>query len=208
MSLEWVAVVPVKALATAKSRLDPGPALRRRDLATAFAADTVAALQAVQAVRAVAVVGSDDHLATTLAGFGVVLLDEPVPASLNRAAQRGIDWAAAHHPDAGIVVVPADLPALRPSDVAEMLRLASAHPRTVLGDGENRGTTMLSGLPGSPPRPRFGTDSLAAHRTDGAVVIDGAGLSRASRDVDTHLHLAEVRRLGVGAATARVLDEH
>ena len=207
MSLQWIAVVPVKALATAKSRLDPGPSLRRRDLATAFAADTVTALHAVEAVRAVAVVGSDDQLAEALPGTRVVLLDEPVPADLNRAAQRGIDWAVANHPDAGIVVVPADLPALRPSDVTEMLRLASAHPRAVLGDEENRGTTMLSGLPGSPPRPRFGTDSLSAHRADGAVVIDGAGLARAARDVDTVLHLMQVRRLGVGAATARVLDD-
>ncbi len=204
--LQWVAVVPVKALATAKSRLDRCSDSRRRALAGAFAADTVAALGAVERVRAVVVVCTDLSLASTLTGPKVALLDEPSPGGLNEAAAAGVGWASVHHGDAGVAVFPADLPALQPHDVDAALRLAELHGRTVLGDREGVGTTMLAGLPGHPPRPRFGTGSLARHRADGAVVVDPAGLDRAARDVDTDQHLAEVQSLGVGVATRRVLD--
>ncbi|CAN5803987.1 2-phospho-L-lactate guanylyltransferase [soil metagenome] len=203
--LRWVAVVPVKALATAKSRLATGSDERRRALAGAFAADTVAALRAADDVRAVVLVCSDKVLVAALAAPGVVLVDEPTPGGLNEAARAGVDWAATHHGDAAIVVLPADLPALRPRDVTRVLRLAANHPRTALADGEGSGTTMLTGLPGSPPRPRFGSGSYAAHLADGAVAIDATGLDRAARDVDTEPDLDEVRRLGVGPATEAVL---
>lgn len=202
----WVTVVPVKARATAKSRLDPGSQARRRALAGAFAVDTVAALVAVDRVRVVVVVCGDHDLARDLSGPHVELLDEPDPAGLNPATEVGIRWSLAHHPDAGICVLPADLPALRPADVAAALHRAASSPRTVLADPEGTGTTMLTGLPGTPPRPCFGPGSLARHVADGAVALDGAGLARASRDVDTAAHLLAVRRLGVGRATRLVLD--
>ncbi len=203
--LLWVAVLPVKALATAKSRLATGSDERRRALARAFAIDTLSALRGSEQMAAIAVVCDDDRLAVTLAAAKVALLAEPGPGGLNGAAKAGITWAAAHHRDAGVIVVPADLPALRTSDVSEVLRRATAHPRTVLGDCEGLGTTMLTGLPGSLPRPRFGPGSFAAHLADGAVGLDATGLDRAARDVDTEQHLNEVRRLGVGSATGRVL---
>lgn len=206
MSLDWVAVVPVKGLATAKSRLDPTSGQRRRALARAFAADTVRALRGADPVRVVVVVGGDPELAATLGGADVRLLDEPVPGGLNRAAAAGIDWACRHHPDAGVLVVQADLPALRPTDTSIVLARACAHERAVLADRDGTGTTMLTGRPGHPPRPQFGAGSLARHLADGAVALDAAGLERAGRDVDTAPHLAQVRQLGVGPATSRVLD--
>ena len=206
MRLAWVAVVPVKSLATAKSRLAPASDVRRRALALSFAVDTVAALRAVPEIRTVVVVTAETAVAAEVGGPDVETLPEPAEGGLNAAITAGVDWSRSQHADAGVVVIAADLPALRSRDVAAVLRIASAHPRTVLADREGTGTTMLTGLPVTPPRPQFGSESLARHRAEGALVIDGPDLDRAARDVDTPDHLTEARRLGIGAATLQVLD--
>lgn len=206
MTLTWVAIVPVKRPELAKSRLETGVDGRRLALARAFAADTVAALRAVRAVRAVVVVCGDAEVADTVRGPGVVVLDEPVPAGLNRAAAAGVAYAREHHPLAAVAVVPADLPALRARDVSAVLKLAAEYPAAVVADREGTGTTILTALPGTEPKPLFGPDSLARHRDGGAVVVSAPHLVRATRDVDTASHLAEAVALGVGSATTRVLD--
>lgn len=206
MKLAWVAVVPVKGLSTAKSRLASGSDEQRRALALSFAVDTVTALRAAPEIRTVVVVTGDATVAARVNGPDVEVLTEPAGAGLNAAITAGVDWSRSRHPDAGVVVVAADLPGLRPRDIAAVLHIASAQPRTVLADREGTGTTMLTGLPGTPPRPQFGADSLARHRVDGAAVIGGRDLARAARDVDTPDHLDEARHLGVGATTGRVLD--
>jgi 2-phospho-L-lactate guanylyltransferase len=206
MTLLWVAVVPVKHFAVAKSRLDPGVDGRRQALARAFAADTVTALKAVAEVPVVVVVTADRQAGRSAQGPGVVVLEEPDPGGLNQAAAAGIRWSREHHPEAAVAVISADLPALRPQDVSTVLGLAAAHPRAVVADREGTGTTMLTALPDVAVEPRFGPGSLSRHRADGAVVVSAPGLVRAARDVDTAGQLAEAVALGVGSETARVLD--
>ncbi len=205
-ALAWVAVVPVKHLDRAKTRLDTGVDGGRPALARAFATDTVVALQSVPDVRRVVVVSGDAEVAHTLRTLGAVVLDEPEPGGLNAAVVAGVAWAHEHHPDAGVVVVSADLPALRAADVRTVLALARQHPRAIVPDGEGTGTTVLTALPGVGLRPRFGRDSLRRHQRDGAVPLLGPGLVRATRDVDTAGQLAEAVRLGVGPETARLLE--
>ncbi len=205
MTTPWVAVVPVKALAAAKSRLAVGSDDRRRSLAMAFALDTVSALRSVPRIQRVVVVCGDPTLASAVAAPEVDVLPEPPGGGLNQAARAGVAWAVTRHPAAAVLVVPADLPSLRAVDVALVLDRAALVPRAVLADREGSGSTVLTGLPGTPPRPQFGPGSLTRHLADGVVALDAAGLDRASRDVDTDRHLTEVRRLGVGAATGRVL---
>ncbi len=206
-SLPWVVVVPVKPFARAKSRLGPDIDSRRAALARAFAADTVAAVRAVQAVRLVVVVTGDRAAREALRGPGIHLLGEPTPAGLNAAASTGIAWVRRHHPDAAVAVVTADLPALRAEDAATVLRLAAEHPRAVVADREGTGSTVLTAWPGEPLQPLFGPDSMQRHRRDGAVRLHESELVRAARDVDTATQLAEAVRLGVGQATARVLAD-
>jgi len=206
MSAHWVAVVPVKHFAVAKSRLDPGVDGKRSALARAFAADTVTALKAVPEVRIVVVVTDDQRAAESVQGPGVAVLDEPTPGGLNRAVTAGIAWVREHHHDAAVAVVSADLPALRPQDVRTVLGLAAAHPSAVVADREGTGTTVLTALPGADIEPCFGPGSLALHRAAGAVLVSAPGLVRAARDVDTASQLAEAVALGVGPETSRVLD--
>ncbi|MDQ1672918.1 MAG: 2-phospho-L-lactate/phosphoenolpyruvate guanylyltransferase, partial [Frankiaceae bacterium] len=72
--MDWVAVVPVKALPEAKSRLDRED---RADLALAMATDTVAAAAACDAVSAVVVVTDDRRVRDALEPLATVVPDEP-----------------------------------------------------------------------------------------------------------------------------------
>ncbi|HSX97048.1 MAG TPA: 2-phospho-L-lactate guanylyltransferase, partial [Streptomyces sp.] len=75
--MQWTLVVPVKALARAKSRLsDTAADAVRPGLALAFAQDTVAAALAATAVRGVVVVTDDPLAARELAALGARTVPE------------------------------------------------------------------------------------------------------------------------------------
>src|SRR3984885_1016710 len=73
----WTFLPPVKVLARAKSRLAVLAGDRRRELALALAADTVAAVLACPAVARVIVVTSDPVAGPLLAALGAVVVSAP-----------------------------------------------------------------------------------------------------------------------------------
>ena len=77
--MQWTLVIPLKALARAKSRLsDTAADAVRPGLALAFAQDTVAAALACAAVGDVAVVTDDALAGRELAALGAwIVPDEP-----------------------------------------------------------------------------------------------------------------------------------
>ncbi|MDH5566949.1 MAG: NTP transferase domain-containing protein, partial [Myxococcales bacterium] len=105
------ALVPVKTLATSKSRLLPDlPREAVARLATAMLRDVVAALRRVPALSRVAVVTPDAVLAQTAreAGAEALLRDDP---GLNPAVERAAAELAPQRGD-GVLVVLGDLPTL------------------------------------------------------------------------------------------------
>jgi 2-phospho-L-lactate/phosphoenolpyruvate guanylyltransferase len=148
----WTVLLPVKVLARAKSRLAVLAGDRRRELALALAADTVAAVLACPAVARVVVVTSDPVAGPLLAALGaVVVSDEPaalgvldgtsgpggtsgrgglgdlgVQDMLNAALRHGAAVAARRWPGTGLAALTADLPALSPAELATALRAAGA----------------------------------------------------------------------------------
>src|SRR5215470_575900 len=82
----WTVLLPVKVLARAKSRLAVLAGERRRDLALALAADTVAAVLACPEVARVLVVTSDPVAGPLLAALGAVIIPDE-PAGLDGPAE-------------------------------------------------------------------------------------------------------------------------
>jgi 2-phospho-L-lactate guanylyltransferase len=198
----WAAVVPLKQPASAKQRL-VGLDAWRPALAVAFATDVVTALLASRGVREIVVVGGD--------GLAPALLDLPAVhriadvRGLNHAVEAGI--ACGRRLTAtGVLVVPADVPCLRPADVDVLLDGAQPHRAQVLADADGLGTSALVIPADVTFVPRFGPGSYALHLAAGAMPLEG-DLPTARRDVDTVEHLETARRLGVGVATARVLAQ-
>lgn len=205
--MQWVLVVPVKRLATAKSRLGSLGARTRQDLALAFALDTVAAAQRAAAVVAVVAVTDDPRAGEQLAAIGVQVEPDRPDAGLNPALRHGAAAAVAAHPGHGVGALSADLPALRPTELDLALHAADGVASAMVSDRSGVGTTLLVARALADFTPRFGPRSRAAHRAAGVIEpLLGASVVSVRSDVDTDVDLWEARRLGVGPRTAAVLD--
>ncbi|CAM5746425.1 2-phospho-L-lactate guanylyltransferase [Streptomyces afghaniensis] len=208
--MQWTLVVPLKPLAQAKSRLaDTADDGLRPDLALAFAQDTVAAALACPAVRDVAVVTDDARAGRELAALGAEIIPDEPGSGLNAALAHGAEAVRSARPGSCVAALNADLPALRPPELARVLDAAAEFPRAFLPDAAEIGTTLLAAAPGRPLFPAFGIDSRARHRASGAVELSVAAVDSVRQDVDTGDDLRTALALGVGphtaAAAARLL---
>lgn len=201
----WAVVVPVKALPEAKSRLSAETPQARRDLALAFALDTVAAARECDRVAAVIVVTDDADVRVAASALGAEVVDDGTD-SLNAALEHGAEHVLAAYPALAVAALAGDLPALRPPELARALDAAAAVPRGFVSDAAGTGTTLLTALPGVELDPRFGERSRAAHAVSGAVALDPGLVPGLRRDVDTTVDLWDAARLGLGPATSALLD--
>jgi 2-phospho-L-lactate/phosphoenolpyruvate guanylyltransferase len=234
----WTVLLPVKVLARAKSRLAVLAGERRRELALALAADTVAAVLACPAVARVIVVTSDPVAGPLLAALGAVVvpdepagLDGPTMAGdpgdrddrglqdlLNAALRHGAAVASQRWPGTGFAALTADLPALRPAELAAALAAAEtatanpANPADAAGaafvpDAAGVGTTLYAVPPGGDFLPLFGGASRARHAASGAAEIELDDMTGLRRDVDTPEDLQVVLALGAGPRTTALAGE-
>ncbi|WP_345535232.1 2-phospho-L-lactate guanylyltransferase [Phytohabitans rumicis] len=196
--VEWGVVLPVKRLGVAKSRLRGAvDAVPHERLALALAQDTVAAAVACPYVAEVLAVTDDPTVADALAALGARIAPDLPGAGLNAAFAYG----ASLLPGRPVAALAADLPALRPEELAAALRDATA--RSYVADAPGTGTVLLTAPVGVPLEPRFGPGSAAAHRRSGALPLPG-DWPTLRRDVDTAADLAAATRLGLGPHTGAV----
>ncbi|KUN81982.1 2-phospho-L-lactate guanylyltransferase [Streptomyces bungoensis] len=203
--MQWTLVIPLKPLARAKSRLaDTAADGVRPGLALAFAQDTVAAALACPAVSDVAVVTDDALAGRELAELGARIVPDAPASGLNAALAHGAGAVRQRRPRAPVAALNADLPALRPAELAVVLGAAAQFPRAFLADAAGSGTTLLAAGPGAELRPEFGVDSRARHRASGAAELELGEVNSVRQDVDTGDDLRAALALGVGPHTAAV----
>ena len=200
----YAVLVPVKPPAIAKSRLAPLGDDARRDLAAAFAADTVAAVLSCEVVDRALVVTDDHVLARTMSDLGADVIPDGT-SDLNGTLVQAAAEMHRRDPGLRLAVVCADLPALRAAElgvgagggvarrhvVRHRPRRASARPssphRTSTRSGRRSGPA-----PGSSTSRRVRTRST------------GSTCPRVRRDVDDPADLDEALALGVGPRTSLV----
>lgn len=215
-------LIPVKRLARAKSRLAPRlEPIERKLLALAMLEDTLRAASASPLVGRITVVTPDESAASRARGLGVDVLSEstllpsappgvrrhphhphnPLNAALDAASRR----VRVEYSPSTLVVLQADLPALRPQELTTAIALA-AGGRAIVADHSGTGTTTLI-VPGEGEDlcPRFGPWSAREHQRGGARALTGDWPGLRS-DVDTPEDLRRVHLLGVGSATAALLE--
>ena len=189
---------------TAKTRLRGalGPAARER-LATAMLDDVVAAARAtrwpvlvVTDARSVAA-----HVRTAGARSIVV-----TARGTRDAARRGIARAERDGADAALVIA-ADLPLVRPSDLRRVALAGRRFEVVIVPDRDRAGTNALYVRPPSRLAPQFGHGSFAAHRAAAGPAGTALTIVRLGLDVDTAADLAALRRLirRAGARTRAAL---
>uniref|UniRef100_UPI001F44F388 NTP transferase domain-containing protein n=1 Tax=Micromonospora acroterricola TaxID=2202421 RepID=UPI001F44F388 len=136
----WAVVVPVKRLTAAKSRLRGAlPGVPHEELALALAADTLRAVLACPTVAEVLVVTDDDRVAAATRAAGARVVPDEPDAGLNAAFRHG----ATSVPTGWVAGLTADLPALRPAELASALLAAQtgrAGVRRFVPDAPGGGT--------------------------------------------------------------------
>ena len=207
VNARWSVLLPVKVLAQAKSRLADLAGPRRGELALALACDTVTAvLGCDQAARAV-VITDDPVAAVTLTHLGALVIPDKPRDGLNAALRHGAAFAAARWPGCGTAALSADLPALRPAELARALDAAAAWPTAFVADAAGDGTTLYTAAPGAAFRPAFGLASRARHAAGGAAELEPGDIPGLRRDVDTPADLRDAAALGLGPRTAPLAAE-
>lgn len=204
----WGVVVPVKRLAAAKTRLRATPlGVPHARLVLAMAQDTVRAVRACPVVAEVLVVTDDPEAAAALGALGARVVPDVPAAGINAAISFGAATLAgpAGRSEGWISALAADLPALRPDELAAALGAAAqARVRGFVPDHTGTGTTLLGAPPYAHLDPQFGPGSAARHAASGAWRMDGDWPSL-RQDVDTAADLAAARQLGLGRQVAAVL---
>jgi 2-phospho-L-lactate/phosphoenolpyruvate guanylyltransferase len=200
-----VVVVPVKPPAFGKSRLVGFTDSQRRDLAEAFALDTVQAATSTPGVEAVLVVTDDFRLAASMRDFGAVVIPDGTTEDLNATLVQGAAEAVRRWPGAVPVALCADLPGLRPIELQAVLQQVSevvaSGDAAFVRDRAGVGTTLYA-APADGFDPGFGFDSAARHERSGAVEV-GAEQGSVRHDVDDLADLGAALVAGVGPHTSR-----
>jgi 2-phospho-L-lactate guanylyltransferase len=201
----FAVLVPVKPPAFAKSRLRDLGDEARRELATAFAVDTVTAALACPSVERVLVVTDDHALAAGLAELGVEVLPDGTVDDLNGTLRLAAAEMHRRAPWLRLVALCADLPALRAEDLAVALDAAAPSGLSFVADADGVGTTAVVAATLQDFAPGFGPASRQRHLDAGAHEIDAVDVPSLRRDVDDRDALADARRLGLGARTSLVV---
>jgi 2-phospho-L-lactate/phosphoenolpyruvate guanylyltransferase len=194
-------VLPVKHAEQAKSRLATPPGMDRARLARAIALDCLAAARACPLVDRLVVVTSDPVVGAAARRLDE-LVDDPGTGLLG-AVDAGLHRALTDRPAGPLAVLLADVPALRPHDLAAALDECGRYETAFVPDLEGTGTVLLAATASARLSPAFGPGSATRHEAAGAVRLD-LDLPSLRRDVDTWDALGQAITLGVGSATAAV----
>ena len=190
------AVVPQKTLSGAKSRLEGVlSAVERAEFSLRLLRTVCAALAAVDSVESVVVMTPDAAVRERVGSWGIRSLVDPHPG-LNGALAEIIRQTP---PGCAVLVVAADLPLLRPADVAAILAACRPGALVLAPSKEGTGTNAVVVPPGMAFHPAYGTGSRAAHHRGAralghdVVEVRRPGLAF---DVDSEADLLAMRYWG------------
>jgi 2-phospho-L-lactate guanylyltransferase len=206
-----VAIVPVRSLEGAKSRLGgPLDAEERQALVADLLDRTVRAALAAEAVEAVVVVSPDPTVLRAASAAGATPVRQ-VGDGLNEGLLAATRWAVADGATA-VLVLPGDLPAISPASIAAIVDAAGAAAEpgrplvALVADRHGRGTNALLLSPPDAIPFAFGPGSrdahLAAARQAGAAIVQVESPLALDLDLPDDLVLAE--RLGLLDPASRV----
>lgn len=192
-----VAIVPVKRLAEAKSRLGPrlDPAARAA-LVVGMLRSVLSALGASGVVGERVVVSPDPAVLAVARAAGASALpqrDDGLNQALE-AARASLPLAPA------LLILPADLPLLGMAEVRGLVALSRTSPGIVLTpDRERQGTNALVVRPADALPFQFGPDSFRRHQAAAwaaGLAVEVYQAPALALDLDTPADLDELRRLG------------
>lgn len=195
------AVIPVKRLSEAKSRLASRlSAAERLTLVTGLLARSVAVLQEVRAIERIALATEERTLVEGWSGVEWL----PDRGGLNATLAHAVSWARTVPADS-LLILPSDLPLLCAHDVRALLAAAPTGPGITIAPTRDGGTGALLLTPPNVIVPAFGPESFTRHRD--AARAAGVGVSTVARhglaqELDTPDDLTLLERVTPAAGCA------
>ncbi len=158
------AIVPVKPLRTAKSRLSAVLTKDEREiLSQRMLINTLDLLREVKEIERTLVVSRDTKALSIARKHGARTVTENGAPELNNALARAT-VVAQQYDISAVLVIPADLPLMRMEDVEKLINSATDPPVVVIApDRHGRGTNALLSSPPGLIEYDFGTDSFERH---------------------------------------------
>ncbi|HEX2196573.1 MAG TPA: 2-phospho-L-lactate guanylyltransferase [Actinomycetota bacterium] len=154
-------LLPVKALARAKTRLAPDfDDGQRRAIATALLDDALALCASVEFLEWW-VVSEDDDVLARASDAGLKTVTDP-GTGLNDAVAAGVQEALAAGAES-LTVVPCDVPLAYRGDLVDLLDTGATSDIVLVPAGDDGGTNALFLSPPDLIAPAFGTGSLQRH---------------------------------------------
>jgi len=191
--VKTVAVVPVKSLREAKSRLSGALTPQERATLTHDLLDHVlGAIYESGAVDAVAVISPDFY------GLSLPLWVVPIEQTkqgLNGLLEHGRTWAMSEGAGA-LMVIFADLPLLTPGDIRNIIELGKHSGTVVLApDRHGQGTNIMLSHPIEMARFAYGPHSFQEHQTlarEAGAHVEIYNSPGTTLDIDTPDDMAQV----------------
>lgn len=161
--MKTLAVVPVKSLQEAKSRLASALSPEERSALTLSMLNHVLA-----AIRASGVISSIGIVSPNSAELQLpddIAVIEQTRSGLNNHLEEGREWAISNGADA-LMIIFADLPLLTPDDIRAIIDIGKVKGTVVLApDRHGGGTNIMLTHPASLSAFAFGQGSYQKHRT-------------------------------------------
>lgn len=204
------AVIAVRGGSGAKSRCgDLLSPIDREALTAVMLEDMLAAIARCGEVSVTWVVTPTDCLARLAALHGARVVRQAEPAELNAAFTLALAEVRERAPYEAVVLMPGDLPALDPKDLAAAALLAQSHA-VVLSPSHDGGTGLLGLRAGVAMTPEFGPASFQRHAA--SAVRQGHALAVLSatsflQDVDRPEDLVRLLEQGLGERTTAFVRE-
>ena len=203
-------VIAARGGRDAKSRCADtlGPA-DREALTAVMLEDMLVAVAACAEVSAAWGVTPTPALAAVAAARGARTLSQDEPATLNAAFALALAELRERAPYEPVMLMPGDLPLLKPDDLAAAVLLARTHA-VVLAPSLDGGTGLVGLRAGVALTPRFGPDSFRCHAAAAAwqgLPVAGLVADSLTHDVDRAEDLFRVLDAAPGARTACFLRE-
>lgn len=157
------AVIPVKSFAHAKRRLKPVlSSIERAELARLMFQDVLGAIGRCRALQGCLVVTADRQAAALARAAGAQVLDEISDSGFSAAVSYA---AASLPPDAGMIVVPTDIPHISEALIDRIAALTPSPGVALAPATSDGGTNILAMRPATLLSPLFGRSSFARHRS-------------------------------------------
>lgn len=184
---EVFAVIPVKSLDKAKSRLSPFlPIAERKEFCLKMLEDVLNAVNSAKNVSQTVVVGKDLDVLHATEKFDVAYLRE-WRGGLNLAVSQAIDWCCKRRASS-VLVLPIDIPLVMPVDLEGMLALRDKASMVISPSRRGEGTNALLLTPPDVAPTFYGPQSFQRHLEEASkrgISLSCYRSERIALDIDT-----------------------